>query len=271
MRIASRAAAPILLVLTVAMAACGGDDSDAVERAIEQAGGGDVDIEVDDDSGEFRVASDDGSFAVSSSSELPDEWPADIGLPDGFQITGTSSVSDGGSGSLVGVSGTVTMTLDELDRFYADTLSGWTEAMRTTSGTGEGAHFNATYQQGGRSLAVGGLGGGDAIEVTLSYIEDPAQSDGSAEPVAPNVDIDAGGLGIDGVDEALDMVGTDAIASALVSALKAERYEIVGDVVHLYLTDTGTSDAMMACIVANAVVSDTAVVVHDASGTETAC
>ena len=75
-----------------------------------------------------------------------------------------------------------------------------------------------------------------------------------------------------GAGEALDAIGPEGVASAMVSAMGAERYEMQGDVVHLYLSPDGMiANAMMGCIVANGVINEgDEVVIHDADG-ETAC
>lgn len=268
MRITARTA-PILLALTTGLAACGGGDGneDAIEAAIEQAGGRDVEIDVDDDSGSYRVETDEGTFEMSTAAELPDDWPSDVPLPDGFVITGGSSIDGGSSGRLVAVSGTAPLTLTELDAFYAGSMGGWTESMRSSSNSGGDELLNVTFAKDGRMLTVGGVDRGDQTEVSFTYAVDPSGSEASA---TPGIDVDVDDLGIEGVDEALDAVGVEGIADAMVYALKADRYEIVGDTVHIYLGGS-SHDAMMACIVASSLVTDNPVTIHEADGTSTDC
>lgn len=265
---------PVLFVAVAGLAACGGDDdagTEAVERAIEQAGGGEVDIDIDDESGSYRVETDEGTVSMSSSGDLPDDWPADVPLPDGFAITGGSSIDGGSSGRIVAVSGTVAMPLADLDAFYANALSTWTEALRATSDSGDGMLLNVTYQRDGQTLAVGGIDRDGQIEVTFSYTYDPDQDAATPPSADAGTAVDAGDLGIDGVDEALDAVGPEGVASALVSALDADRYEIVDGTIHVHLGDGSRYEPMVACIAATAVVADDPVVIHDASGASTAC
>lgn len=93
----------------------------------------------------------------------------------------------------------------------------------------------------------------------------------AADGESPGAPAGDPGEGLD-VGEALDAVGPEGVASAMVSAMGAERYEMQGDVVHLYLSPDGMIDnAMMACIVAGSVTNEgDEVVIHDGDG-ETAC
>lgn len=92
------------------LAACGGDSvsENLAEKALEQAGGGDVDINSED--GSFSVENEDGSFSVdeegnldietddgsfSSSGDLPEGFPDDVPLPDGFELQQGSKSTDG--------------------------------------------------------------------------------------------------------------------------------------------------------------------------------
>jgi len=252
MRITARATAPLLLALTLGVGACGGGDEPS---AAEEAA--------------VRVETDEGSFEMSSTGQLPDDWPTDVPLPDGFVVTAGSSVDGGAEGQLVAVSGTVAMTLDELDAFYADALGGWTEAARISSSSGGAPSLNVTYQLDDRMLAVGGTDRDGDVEVAFTYAYQPGTDSGEATGEVP--DVDARGLGIDGVDQALDAMGVEGIASAMVTALDADRYEMDGETVHIYLASDSRHDSMMACIVAGSLIEDNPVVMHAADGSEQAC
>lgn len=264
MRITARATAPLLLALTIGVGACGGGDGD-VEDAIEQAGGGNVDVDGDS----VRVETEEGSFEMSSTGELPDDWPADVPLPDGFVVTAGSSVDGGAEGQLVAVSGNVAMTLDELDAFYADALDGWTEAARISSSSAGAPSLNVTYQVDDRMLSMGGVGRTGEVEVAFTYAYQPGTGSGETTGDAP--DVDGGALGIDGADQALDTMGVEGIADAMVSALDADRYEMDGETVHIYLARGSRYDPMMGCIVAGSLIEDNPVVMHAADGSEQAC
>lgn len=63
----------------------------AVERAIENEIGGSADVSVDDDS--FTIDTEDGSISAGSGS-LPDDFPADVPLPDG-EVTFSQRLESG--------------------------------------------------------------------------------------------------------------------------------------------------------------------------------
>jgi hypothetical protein len=139
---------------TVALSACSDSAETGIEQLIEQQGGGNVDIDSDDgsfsiqtedgsmtvddegnfvvtdgdgsmitgnadsESGEFNIESEDGSFSSGSTSELPEDWPADVPTPDGMTIT-TASSMDSTDGSAIQLSGTT----DDPASFVADYTS----------------------------------------------------------------------------------------------------------------------------------------------------
>lgn len=275
MRISARTITAFASVVVLGLTACGGDDSSekAVERAIERAGGGDVDVDVDEGSGDVRISSGDDSFDLSTTGDLPDDWPSDIPLPDDFAVSGGSSINGGSSGQLVSVTGTTELSLDEVAAFYTDALSGWTEALRSEV-THDGVRsLNLAFQLDDRFFSVGGQEQDGRTELGFSYTyalgegEEPTTSIG----LDGNVDVDIDDLGIEGASEALEALGPERIAEALVSTLDAERYEILDGTVHIHLGDDASYSAMVACLVGSAVIADTPVVVHGADGTENAC
>ena len=136
---------------TVMLTSCSDSAETGIEQLIEQQSGGDVDINSDDgsfsiqtedgsmtvdengnfvvtdadgsvitgnadsESGEFNIESEDGSFSSGSTSELPEDWPADVPTPDGMTIT-TASSMESTDGSAIQLSGTT----DDPASFVAD-------------------------------------------------------------------------------------------------------------------------------------------------------
>lgn len=137
------AAAGVVLSFT----ACGNATETGVEKLIESQGGGDVDLDLDGDggfsvqteeggmsidedgnfvitdadgsvvtgnadseTGEFVVESEDGSFSSGSTSELPEEWPADIPEPDGLAISSATVIGSDTEQAI-----TVTGNVDSVD------------------------------------------------------------------------------------------------------------------------------------------------------------
>ena len=60
------------------------------EKGMEAAGGGDVDIDSDDD-GKVSIESDEGSLEIGGS-ELPDDFPEEVPLPDDFTLEASMSM-----------------------------------------------------------------------------------------------------------------------------------------------------------------------------------
>lgn len=88
--------------VSLALAACGGDsDAEraerAIEEAIEQSGGGDVDIDLDDSGdGDVRIETDEGVFEASDGGDLPALIADNVPVPDGWVSGGTSVVTADG-------------------------------------------------------------------------------------------------------------------------------------------------------------------------------
>lgn len=74
-----------------------------------------------------------------------------------------------------------------------------------------------------------------------------------------------------GAGDALDSVGIGGLGFALATALKAERHEIDGNTVHLYLGDGSSLRGDTACIVTDSILGDGQfAVIHD-EGQEFVC
>ena len=196
--VASRGAIGLALVAVV-LAGCSGEDlaERIAEEAIERESGGDVDIDIgdgdvriqtedgelsietDDDGnvsirgegadGDFSVDSEDGVTVIESGdgetvisesgSGLPDDFPDEVPLPDGFTPRFSQSVSDGAdSGWVLGgeIDGDPTATADA----YIARLEGAGFTQVQVTRTPDGVIFgyeNGVYQVNGLS-AEGGDG-----------------------------------------------------------------------------------------------------------------
>lgn len=82
-----------------ALSACGGDDlaSGLAERAVEQAGGGEVDVEIGDGGESFSITDGEGNV-VASGQGLPDGFPAEVPLVDAEILSGVSAGGASGEG-----------------------------------------------------------------------------------------------------------------------------------------------------------------------------
>jgi hypothetical protein len=121
------------LVATSCGAAAEKLSEEAAERALESAGGGDVELDVSGDGDEFtvNVESEDGTFSVGSDVEIPSELQ--IPVPDGGSAT-TAGTQDGA----VFVSLTYPIErYDELVAFYDDWTAGTGGEWDTSTSTFE--------------------------------------------------------------------------------------------------------------------------------------
>ena len=131
----------------MSLAGCGNASETGIEKLIESQGGGDVDLDLDNDggfsvqteeggmsidedgnfvvtdgdgsvvtgnanseTGEFVVESEDGSFSSGSTTELPEEWPSDIPEPDGLAISSATVIGSDNEQAI-----TVTGNVDSVD------------------------------------------------------------------------------------------------------------------------------------------------------------
>lgn len=99
------------LLLGLVLTGCGNIAENVAERAVEEAaeaanGGGEVDLEIDEEGGAISITSSEGSFSVGGDQELPQDFPDDLPLPADSQVLSSMSFSDGADRS-VNVSMTV--------------------------------------------------------------------------------------------------------------------------------------------------------------------
>lgn len=156
----------VLVVSTACGKASEAVSEAATERILEQAGGGDVDIDFDGD-GAFEVKTEDGSFSTGTG-EIPGSWPDDVPLPPLRDVVG-SEINDANGGELVNVAGATDLSIEEVEAFFADALDGWTETLRSSFGDGSSQTLQLGYDLDGRTLVVGAYADGDDVALTLSY------------------------------------------------------------------------------------------------------
>jgi hypothetical protein len=157
LRRAARAAGVVVVVS--AFTACGGSSNSSVEKAIEQQTGANV----DGDTGSLDATSGDGSVNISSTSKIPDSWPAEVPTPDGLAITSAFEVSATGSGgiTLMGTTSSSTFVAD-----YAAALdsAGFTSA----SAVGGATATHSVYQSDAWNVGIIMLPQGTDSQVTIT-------------------------------------------------------------------------------------------------------
>lgn len=174
-------------------AACGGGDSiseNLAEEAIEQAGGGDVDIDSDggsvnidtdegsmsvDEDGNVEIETEDGSF--SSSGDIPEGFPDEVPLPDGLDV-GSGAVTDGPEGESYQVAGSVdgdpADVFAELIAQFED--AGFDKESEANNTSGGSFFGNAGFTDGTWTVNVSVTDGveGEGAAVTLLVVPAPA-------------------------------------------------------------------------------------------------
>lgn len=145
-----------------------------VEKGIEAAGGGDVDINSDD--GSFKMETEDGSMSFGTG-EIPENWPDDVPFPDGFEADGSWSTSSDGSDSIM-VTGATSKSAKDAIAFYKDKMSNW-DIDGETSFTSDGVMLTVNFSNDDRTLNVTATesDGDDGTQMTISYSLIP-ESDG---------------------------------------------------------------------------------------------
>jgi hypothetical protein len=79
-------------------------------------------------------------------------------------------------------------------------------------------------------------------------------------------------IGGEGTEEVLDAMGIEGKGDALVTATKADRFEVEDGVLHLYLNDGSGVPEGTECMIVGSVLSDgEQAVIHRADGTEVPC
>jgi hypothetical protein len=167
---------PLALIPLGAIAVgCGGGDAlgdAAAEQIAEAAGGEGTDVDIDSETGEMKIETEEGTFS-SGTGELPEGWPSDIPLPSDYTITASTShtTDDGDSYNVAGEVEDGTATFDEVTA--ALVADGWTELQKSTADYGEGSSSSSTYENAQYQLVFSAMALDDGTN-TFSYTVIPA-------------------------------------------------------------------------------------------------
>lgn len=158
----------VVVTGALALAGCGqvaekvGEE--AAEKAIEQGSGGDVQLDLEDDS--IKIEGEDGSLSIGGG-EMPEDFPSEVTLPPGGTVVAGSSFQDGkNTGWLV-------------ESTYADSPSTLSDSLATgleSGGFDETGSFStngtttATYEGNGFDVAtaVTAADSGSALTITVT-------------------------------------------------------------------------------------------------------
>jgi hypothetical protein len=131
---------PVVLGLTLILAACQSASETIAEQLAEQVEGVD-NVEIDTDSGQVKIETDEGAVTIGGG-ELPDDFP--IPLPDGYQVVSVFTAEGTSAVSLAYPEG----NFDDIVAFFDDWTSSqpnaWTKSTSSVSG-GEGTIDSANW------------------------------------------------------------------------------------------------------------------------------
>lgn len=170
----------ITAAAALAIGACSTEDvaervaEEAIEQQVEGEGGGDVDIDLGD--GGVRIEGEDGAVEMSfgedgvsvistpegefrTGTELPDDFPSGVPLPDGMTIISAASMASP-DGTTYVVNGSVDRGVSEANDGYADALAAAGFEQLAMTETPDGTFFTFGDDEwdvaGGFSVADGG-------------------------------------------------------------------------------------------------------------------
>ncbi|MGD2101872.1 MAG: hypothetical protein PVG83_06510 [Acidimicrobiia bacterium] len=161
-RLSLAALATVFLLL---LAACSPGEElaeELAEQALEEQGGGDV--EIDSDSGEVNIESDDGSFTIGGG-EIPTDWPVDV--PSGGEVLAVGEDQDGG--------GTLSMEFvgadyDDMVAFYDSWVDGSGLEMIQRAEVSEPAGHAWTVQDDARTYNISINDAGDFVALLIIVV-----------------------------------------------------------------------------------------------------
>lgn len=112
----------------------------------------------------------DGGTTITAGESLPEAWPADVPIMEGFTIMGAWSTEDEGEGEIgmsVGAEGDVPIA--DVEEFYS-ALPGWERAPKLMITGGEGEMVNFTLTKDETALTVNAVRQEGETILTLAYL-----------------------------------------------------------------------------------------------------
>ena len=143
----------------------------AIERAIEQSAGGDVDVDIDRD-GSVRMKGDNGeeyNVSAGNNVSLPDNWPSSVPLPSDINVSYAGSMNAGDTETAgLSVVYTTKDSTTEVAEYFKSTLEkeGW--KIQATVATGDGSMVTASKgEEENVAVYIGGAEGETTVNVSI--------------------------------------------------------------------------------------------------------
>jgi hypothetical protein len=196
---ARRTALVLAVAASVTLSACGNSTETGVEELIESQGGGEVDLDLDQDGGfsveteeggmsidedgnfvitdadgsvvtgnadaeggGFSAESEDGSFRIDTSGEVPEEWPSDAPQPEGIEGA-SATVTESATELAITITG-------QVGESFVDEYGGELESAgyERTSNFESDANITRVYENGTWTVSVNAFPDGDTTQVAVS-------------------------------------------------------------------------------------------------------
>lgn len=162
----------LVLALALPIAGCGGSEEaaeKAAEKAIEAQTGDKVDIETGKDGKDSVTIKDkNGTSKFSTGTELPDNWPKELALPEGVEPLAVSEM-EGPTGPQQTVSANTEMSVKDAAQHFDDQLSGWKKTSGNDFSSGDGSLSTRTYEDGGNKAIITIGDGSGKTSITIAY------------------------------------------------------------------------------------------------------
>jgi len=165
----------VVPLVAVGLTACSAAQEAVSERLVEEALGGEVDLEIGEDGQIASIETEDGSFEMSAGGgDAPEEWPGDVPLFDGGEIS-SSQVYTADGQTVVAISYTTDAdpeaTFDSLIEAYE--AAGF--VAMSTSNMGDDSGIFATYaaSRGDTTLSAGVISSVDSptiVQLTVTFL-----------------------------------------------------------------------------------------------------
>jgi hypothetical protein len=180
-----RAVAPLALGLALAATApaCGRDDPDEgandaadqlAEQIAESGAGKEADVDIDSSSGQVDVSTDEGQMSFGEQTELPADFPAEVPLPERYELTSAMTDTAGGVGGWTVIGDLPDASGDTYDAVLSRfTDAGWTTTSSSSSDTGGGTVSTAMLEDGRWQVVVSVQVGVADTADSFSYLVTP--------------------------------------------------------------------------------------------------
>lgn len=159
----------IVVIVVIVLARMIFSPANVAERMLEQATGGNYDVNVDHD-GSMQITGGDGekmNITTGKSATLPDNWPNSLPVSPDAKIEYSGSVSDGEGGTSLTVTYSTSRSAAEITEFYKEQLSskGWN--IEATIATGDGSMLSASDDSDGAVVVyIGESDGMTTVNIT---------------------------------------------------------------------------------------------------------